>query len=32
MKDKCGIPAEKTKVKLAILNDEPCCSPDGNCC
>ncbi|WP_166961882.1 DUF6428 family protein [Yeosuana marina] len=31
-KDKCGIPAEKTKVKLSTLNDEPCCSPDGNCC
>ena len=31
-KDSCGIPAEKTKVKLSNLNDEPCCSPDGNCC
>lgn len=31
-KDKCGIPVKKQKVKLAILNDEPCCSPDGNCC
>jgi hypothetical protein len=30
--DQCGIPAEKTKVTLANLNDEPCCSPDGNCC
>lgn len=31
-KDNCGIPFEKTKVKLSTLNDEPCCSPDGNCC
>ena len=31
-KDKCGIPVEKTKVELSTLNDEPCCSPDGNCC
>lgn len=31
-KDKCGIPQEKPKVTLASLSDEPCCSPDGNCC
>ena len=31
-KDKCGIPAEKQKVKLAELNNEPCCTQDGNCC
>jgi len=34
-KDKCGIPEKqlpKPKVKLADLNNEPCCSPDGNCC
>ncbi|APY12232.1 hypothetical protein BWZ22_13805 [Seonamhaeicola sp. S2-3] len=31
-KDKCGIPTEKPKVRLSDLNDEPCCSPDGNCC
>ena len=31
-KDQCGIPVEKTKVKIADLNGEPCCSPDGNCC
>lgn len=30
--DQCGIPAEKQKVTLASLNNEPCCSPDGNCC
>lgn len=30
--DQCGIPAAKPKVKLSSLNDEPCCSPDGNCC
>lgn len=31
-KDACGIPAEKPRVKLSELNNEPCCSPDGNCC
>jgi hypothetical protein len=31
-KDKCGIPQEKPKIALASLGDEPCCSPDGNCC
>ena len=34
-KDKCGIPEKqlpKPKVKLEDLNNEPCCSPDGNCC
>jgi hypothetical protein len=31
-KDNCGIPEAKPKVKLANLSDEPCCSPDGNCC
>jgi hypothetical protein len=31
-KDNCGVPAEKQKVKLSDLNEEPCCSPDGNCC
>ena len=31
-KDQCGIPTEKTKIKLADLNSEPCCAPDGNCC
>ena len=32
-KDNCGIPAIKPKVKLSqLLKDEPCCSPDGNCC
>lgn len=31
-KDNCGVPAEKTKLKLANLSTEPCCSPDGNCC
>ena len=31
-KDKCGVPQEKPKVELSELNDEPCCSPDGNCC
>lgn len=31
-KENCGIPAEKPKRKLVEINDEPCCSPDGNCC
>ena len=34
-KDKCGIPEKqlpKQKVQFADLNNEPCCSPDGNCC
>lgn len=31
-KEKCGIPAEKPKRQLAEITDEPCCSPDGNCC
>ena len=31
-KDKCGIPTEKPKVKMSELSNEPCCSPDGNCC
>jgi hypothetical protein len=36
-KEKCGPntyrdPVEKQKVKLSDLNEEPCCSTDGNCC
>ncbi|HEA29855.1 MAG TPA: hypothetical protein ENH91_07665 [Leeuwenhoekiella sp.] len=31
-KEQCGIPTEKQKTKLSDLNEEPCCSPDGNCC
>jgi hypothetical protein len=31
-KDNCGIPAEKIKVRMSNLGDEPCCTPDGNCC
>ena len=31
-KDQCGIPTEKTKIKLSEITIEPCCSPDGNCC
>ncbi|AWG23340.1 hypothetical protein FFWV33_18285 [Flavobacterium faecale] len=30
--DACGIPPAKQKIKIADLSDEPCCSPDGNCC
>ena len=25
-------PEEKTKVRLSEANNEPCCSPEGNCC
>jgi len=28
-KSTCGISDEK---ELVLANDEPCCSPDGNCC
>lgn len=31
-KDKCGIPVEKTEVKLSTLGDESSCTPGGNCC
>ena len=31
-KDNCGIPAEKPQLNLSEINNEPCCSPDGNCC
>jgi hypothetical protein len=31
-KDQCGIPVEKPKMKLSALNNESCCSPNGNCC
>jgi len=31
--DQCGIPAEKHKVKLSDMNNEPsCCNPGGSCC
>jgi hypothetical protein len=30
--DQCGIPAEKQKVRLSDMTNEPCCAPDGNCC
>ncbi|WP_373073692.1 DUF6428 family protein [Zeaxanthinibacter enoshimensis] len=31
-KDNCGIPVEKELFSPANKNEEPCCSPDGNCC
>ncbi len=31
-KDKCGVPDNKPKLKMADLGEEPCCLPDGNCC
>ena len=30
--EKPGIKSEKPKRQLAEITDEPCCSPDGNCC
>lgn len=31
--DKCGIPAEKQKIKLADLQSQSsCCTPGGKCC
>ena len=30
--DQCGIPAEKQKVRLSDMTNEPCCAPNGNCC
>ncbi|WP_417856953.1 DUF6428 family protein [Xanthomarina gelatinilytica] len=31
-KDKCGIPAEKPKVKLAELQNASCCTPESGLC
>lgn len=31
-KDACGIPAEKPKVKLSALNNQPSCTPNSGCC
>lgn len=30
--EKPGTKPEKPKRQLTEINDEPCCSPDGNCC
>ena len=30
--EKPGTKSEKPKRQLAEITDEPCCSPDGNCC
>ncbi|MCA0131869.1 arsenite methyltransferase [Winogradskyella alexanderae] len=30
--EKPGEKTKKKKIKLSDLSDEPCCSPDGNCC
>lgn len=32
VKDRCGIPEPKTLAKIENVADEPCCTPDGNCC
>jgi hypothetical protein len=31
-KDKCEFPIEKQKIKASYLNNDSCCSSDGNCC
>ena len=31
-KDKCGIPVEKQKIKLADFGNNSCCTPGSNCC
>ena len=31
-KDKCGIPAEKPRLKFSDLNKENNCTPDSSCC
>lgn len=31
-KDKCGIPEEKPKIQLSILNSDSSCTPGGGCC
>lgn len=31
-KEGCGLTTQKPKVNLSGLNNEPCCTPDGNCC
>jgi hypothetical protein len=31
-KDQCGVPEKKPKVRLSQMTNEPCCSPDSNCC
>ncbi|MDC6350107.1 DUF6428 family protein [Zeaxanthinibacter sp. PT1] len=31
-KDQCGIPEKKLEFVPVNKNEEPCCSPDGNCC
>lgn len=31
--DQCGIPSEKSKVRLSDMNNEAsCCTPGGSCC
>jgi len=31
-KDRCGIPTGNAKIEELPIDEEPCCSPDGNCC
>ncbi len=31
-KDKCGIPVEKTKLKMADIKTDNTCTPGGGCC
>lgn len=30
--DQCGIQSDKQNNRMSDTNDEPCCTPDGNCC
>lgn len=30
--DKCGIPAEKPRVRLSALTQSSCCEPNSGCC
>lgn len=31
-KELCGVPEKLENILEPVNNDEPCCSPDGNCC
>ena len=31
-KDNCGVPKEKPRLKLADLQNTPCCTPESGCC
>ena len=31
-KDNCGVPDEKPRIKLSVINNENSCTPGGGCC